>query len=310
MTSLKHLVIEILQARDLHVVERDGYLFARKGDREVPFLLLTSLDWAKVDDFLARFSGLAGKKVIATLVKLPPASLAALDRSVTVWDQDALEHELGRTRIEGVMGKRENGLVDELMADDFPRMVSPALLEDIRAPAVGERIVRPVVGLDDVKELSRQTVAGFAHRLELVPHFVYGYVCPLYMDGEKVGVEKGALSINSLTHRVESWNDRTEVIYALEMAHRTLEPSIGMDDAKRLARKELVKVNSYEKELIREENNVTIIEKRRVAPREEEIVLEDRGVFYIPIWCVEGVHGIMMVNAGTGKVLSEDYYRI
>ena len=243
---MKHLVIEILQARDLQVMERDGHLFARKGDREVPFLLLTSLDWAKVDDFLARFSGLAGKKVIATLVKLPPASLAALDRSVTVWDQDALEHELGRTRIEGVMGKRENGLVDELMADDFPRMVSPALLEDIRAPAVGERIVRPVVGLDDVKELSRQTVAGFAHRLELVPHFVYGYVCPLYMDGEKVGVEKGALSINSLTHRVESWNDRTEVIYALEMAIGPLEPSIGMDDAKRLARKELVKVNSRE----------------------------------------------------------------
>jgi hypothetical protein len=33
-------------------------------------------------------------------------------------------------------------------------------------------------------------------------------------------------------------------------------------------------------------------------------------VFYIPIWCVEGIHGIMIVNAGTGKIVSEDYYRL
>ncbi len=310
MTSLALLVSEILQARDFQTSQEDGYLLARKGPSEVVFCLLSTLDRPVVDAFMTRFKDHAGKKIIATLEAVPPSFIETLDRSVTIWDRDALEHEIGRTRIERVMGDRDHGLVDELVADDFPKLVSPELLEDISEPSVGERIVRPVIGVDDVKELSRQTVAGFRHRLELVPHYVYGYICPLYMGGEKVSVERGILSINGLTHKVESWSEKTDVVYALEVAHKRLEPSISMEDAKRLARRELIRVNSYEKENIREENHVTITEKKKVSPKEDEIVMEDRGVFYIPIWCVEGVHGIMVINAGTGKIVSEDYYRL
>lgn len=310
LTSLALLVTEILQAREFQTSQEDGYLLARKGSSEVVFCLLSTLDKTAVDAFMTRYKDRGGKKIIATLELVPPSFVETLDRSVTIWDRDALEHEIGRTRIEKVMGDTDHGLVDELVADDFPKMVSPELLEDIAEPSVGERIVRPVIGVDDVKELSRQTVAGFRHRLELVPHYVYGYVCPLYMGGEKISVEKGTLSINGLTHKVESWSEKTDVVYALEVAHKTLEPSIGMEDAKRLARRELIRVNSYDKENIREENHVTITEKKKVSPKEDEIVLEDRGMFYIPIWCVEGVHGIMVINAGTGKIVSEDYYRL
>jgi len=310
LTTLAHLVTEILQARDFEIAEVDGYLLATKGDSEVAFCLLSSLDKGTVDAFLARFKDRPGRKVVATLEAVPPSFVETLDRSVMIWDREALEHEIGRTRIEKVMGDRDHGLVDELVAEDFPKIVSPELLEDIPEPSVGERIVRPVIGADDVKELSRQTVAGFRHRLELVPHYVYGYICPLYMGEEKVSVERGTLSINGLTHKVESWSEKTDVVYALEVAHKRLEPSIGREDAQRLARRELMRVNSYDKENVREENHVTITEKRKVAPREEEIALEDRGTYYIPIWCVEGVHGIMIINAGTGKIVSEDYYRL
>jgi hypothetical protein len=307
---LAKLVAEILQARDFEVTEREDHMEARKGDREIVFLLMASIDRAAVDAFLARFRGRPGKKVIATLETVPQAFLDTLDRSVTVWDRSALEHEIGRTRIERVVGDRDHGLVDELVAEDYPKLVSPELLEDVKDASVGERIVRPVVGTEDIRELSRKTVSGFRYRLELVPHYVYGYICPLYMGEEKVGVERGTLSVNGLTHKVESWNDRTEVVYALEVSHRTLEPAIVTEDARRLAKRELVRVNSYDKESIREENHVTITEKRKVTPREDEIQLEDRGVFYIPIWCVEGVHGIIIVNASSGKIVSEDYYRL
>jgi len=307
---LAELIAEILQARDFAVTEREGYTVARKGDREVPFLLMATIDRAAVETFLTKFRNHPGKKVIATLETVPSSFLETLDRSVTVWDRSALEHEIGRTRIERVMGDQDHGLVDELVADDYPKLVSPELLEDVKDPSVGERIVRPVMGADDIRELSRKTVSGFRYRLELVPHYVYGYICPLYMGDDRVGVERGTLSVNGLTHKVESWNERTEVVYALEIVHRTLEPVITTEDARRLAKRELVRVNSYDKESIREENHVTITEKRKVTPREEEIQLEDRGIFYIPIWCVEGVHGIMIVNASSGKIVSEDYYRL
>lgn len=285
-------------------------MVARKDGREMLFLLMTTVDRAAADAFLAKFKNHPGKKVIATLETIPPAFLDNLDRSVTVWDRGALEHEIGRTRIERVVGDRDHGLVDELVAEDYPKLVSPELLEDAQDASVGERIVRPVIGTEDIRELSRKTVSGFRYRLELVPHYVYGYVCPLYMGEEKVGVEHGALSVNALTHKVESWNERTEVVYALEVSHRTLEPAITTEDARRMAKRELVRVNSYDKESIREENHVTITEKRKVTPREDGIQLEDRGVFYIPIWCVEGVHGIIIVNASSGKIVSEDYYRL
>jgi ribosomal protein L34 len=307
---LAHLVTEILQAREFQTTEEDGYLLAKKGSSEVAFCLLGSLDRAAVDGFLSRFKDFNGKKIIATLEPVPTSFVENLDRSVTIWDREALEHEIGRTRIEKVMGDRDHGLVDELVADDYPKIVSPELLENIPEPSVGERIIRPVIGVEDVKELSRQTVAGFRHRLELVPHYVYNYICPLYMGEEKVSVERGTLSINGLTHRVESWSEKSDLVYGLEVAHKRLEPSITVEDAKRLARRELVRVNSYDKEAVREENHVTITEKKKVSPKEDEIVLEDRGVFYIPIWCVEGVHGIMIINAGTGKIVSEDYYRL
>ncbi|MDW5561595.1 MAG: hypothetical protein SA339_00085 [Methanomassiliicoccus sp.] len=304
------LVAEIMQARDFEVTERQDHMLARKDGLEIVFFLMPSIDRPAADAFLSRFKSHPGKKVIATLETMPPAFLDSLDRSVTVWDRSALEHEIGRTRIERVMGDKDHGLVDELVAEDYPRLVSPELLEDVKDASVGERIVRPVVGTEDIRELSRKTVSGFRYRLELVPHYVYGYICPLYMGDEKVGVERGTLSVNGLTHKVESWNERTEVVYALEMTHRTLEPAIATEDARRMAKRELVRVNSYDKESIREENHVTITEKRRVTPREEDIALEDRGVFYIPIWCVEGVHGIIIVNASSGKIVSEDYYRL
>ncbi len=310
MTSLAKVVAEILQARDFEVIERDGHMVARKNGQEVLLFLMGTVDRAAADAFIAKCRGHRGKKVIATLEAIPPAFLDGLDRSVTVWDRGALEHEIGRTRIERVVGERDHGLVDELMAEDYPRLVSPELLEDVKDASVGERIVRPVLGVEDIRELSRKTVSGFRYRLELVPHYVYGYICPLYMGEEKVGVERGTLSVNALTHKVESWNDRTEVVYALEISHRTLEPAITTEDARRIAKRELVRVNSYDKESIREENHVTITEKRRVTPREAEIHLEDRGIYYIPIWCVEGVHGIIIVNASSGKIVSEDYYRL
>lgn len=304
------MITEILQAREFQITERDGYLFARRDKSEVVFCLVPSFDKEVVSDFLERFKEHPGKKVVATLDTLPPSALDAIDRAVAVWDREALEHEIGRTRIERIVGDHDHGLVDELIATDYPKIVSPEELDRLQDAEVGERIVRPVIGVADVKELSRQTVAGFRHRLELVPHFVFRYSCPLYMDGQRVSVEKGTLSVNGLTHRVESWAERTEVVYGLEVSHKRLDPTISGEDARRMARRELVRVHTFEKEHVHEENHITVTEKRKVAPREDEIDLVDKGVFFLPIWCVEGVHGVMIINAGTGKIVSEDYYRL
>ncbi len=307
---MKAVVLEILQSRDFEVSEQDGYLIAKKKDAEVAFCLLPSPDKATVDCFASYLKDFQGKKIVATLGVLPTSFLDSIDPTVLVWDREALEHEIGRTRIEKIVGERDHGLVDELIADDYPRTITPEQLEKIQDTGLGERIVRPIIEISDVKEISRQTVSGFRHRLELVPHYVYGYTCDLYMDGNRVASEKGTLSVNGLTQRVENWNERSEIVYALELNHRRLEPTLDSGDAKKLSKQAIVRMHSYDKEIIREEGHVTVMERKKVAPKEEEVKLDDMGIFYIPIWCVEGVHGVMIINASTGKIVSEDYYQL
>ncbi|MFP4546419.1 MAG: hypothetical protein ACLFPN_06180, partial [Methanomassiliicoccales archaeon] len=88
-----------------------------------------------------------------------------------------------------------------------------------------------------------------------------------------------------------------------------MEPMIDSEEASRLVREEVVRVHTYERELIREEGHATVMERKTLSPSSEEVSLRPEGIFYLPIWCVEGVHGVMIINAGTGKIISEDYYR-
>jgi len=310
LTSLTGVITEILKARDFVASERDGYLVGTKGENEVVFCLISQEDDKSIKAFLDQFKDFKGRKVIATLKGLPDSSAEALDAGVFVWDREAIEREIGRTRIEKIVGERDHGLVDELLADDYPKMVSPEELEKVQTAEVGERIVKPTININDVREISRQTVGGFRYRLELVPYYVYNYSCELYVEDRKLGSESGQLSVNALTKKVEKWNDKVEIVYSLEQSYRRLEPMLDAEEAKGLVKDEVVRMYSYEREIIKDSGQVTVVEKKRVSPRAEDVNLEGQGIFYSPIWCVEGIHGVMIVNAGTGKIISEDYYRL
>ncbi len=308
MTSLEQTISEILLSRDFETVERHGYLIGRKKKIEVAFCILVEFDEQKLRRFLEELQDFDGRKVVATLEELPTSVQRNLGPEVYVWDREAIEHEIGRTRVESIVGEKDHGLIDELSADDYPKMVSPEELEDLEYTDLGEQIVKPVIDMSDVKQISRQTVGGFRHMLELVPYYVFDYSCALYAEGKEMGAEEGTLSVNALTSKIEEWNKSHELVHSLELNHKRLEPIIDTEEAGTLLRGEVVQRHTYERELIREDGHVTVMEKKKLSPRGEEVHLEPRGIFYLPIWCVEGVHGVMIVNAGTGKIISEDYY--
>ena len=310
VTSLKAIITEILSWREFQVTERDGFLLAKKGDVEVIFCLIGAGEEKILPPFLDRFRTFTGKKVVVSLVPLPEIPPEKLDDGLVVWDRDAIVQEAGRTRIERLMGDHDHGLVDELLATDYPRMVSAAELSQLQEAEVGEKIVRPTIDVHDVKEIGMRTVGGFRHRLELVPYYVYDYSCKIALDGAGVVVERGRLSVNALTKKVEEWNSKAEVVFAIEQGHRRLEPVIESDIAASLVRMEVVRLHTSEREMISDEGSVTITERRKVAPRPDDIELVNQGIYYLPIWCVEGVHGVLIINAGTGKIVSEDYYKL
>lgn len=310
VTSLKALVTDILLGRDFKVTERDGYLMARKGEVEAAFCLISAGEERLLPAYLDRFRDFRGKKVIVSLVPLPEIPPENLDSSMVIWDREALEREVGRMHLETLVGDRDRGLVDDLVADDYPKLVRAEELERMQATDLGERIIRPTIDIRDVKEIGVRTVGGFRHRLELVPHFAFNYTCDLFMDNAMVGTERGRLSVNALTKKVEAWPENLDVVYALEQGHRRLDPTVDKEAAKKLVKQEVVRRHTLEKEIVRDQGHVMVTEKRRLAPRQDDIILEDLGLYYLPIWCVEGIHGVMIINAGTGKIISEDYYKL
>ena len=310
MTSLKSIVAEILSSRDFQVTEREGFLLAKKGEVEVILCLIGAGEESVLPAFLDRFKTFTGKKVIVSLVPLPEVTPEQLDPGLIIWDRDAVVQEIGRIRIEHLVGDHDHGLVDELLATDYPRMVSAEELSHLQEAEVGEKIVRPTIDVHDVKEIGMRTVGGFRHRLELVPYYVYDYSCKIVLDGSEVAVERGRLSVNALTKKVEEWNVKADVVFALEQGHRRLDSVVEPEDAEGLIRTEVLRRHTSEREIVSDEGSVTVTERRKVAPRPEHIELVSQGIYYLPIWCVEGVHGVLIINAGTGKIVSEDYYKL
>jgi hypothetical protein len=308
LSSLKALVSEILRSRDFSISEREGLFLGKKGEVEVIFCLLEEMDEGRVDDFLNRTKNFNGKKVLVSIGIIPDSLLSRLPSGTIVWDREAIEQEIGRVHIERIVGNRDHGLVDEFMADDYPKMVSAEDLDKIGVVEVGEKIVKPIIEANDVKEIGDRTVGAFRYRLELVPHFLYRYACALYIDEYKLGMQEGMIAINALTHKAMEWPEHTEIVYNLDMMHQRLEPSIDLEESRVFALDEIVLRHTSERDVVRESGAVTVTERKKVMPRREEIVLESHGIYYLPVWCVEGVKGVMILNAGTGKIISEDYY--
>ncbi len=309
MTSLRTVISEILQSRDFAISDMDGFLVGKRKDVEVVFLLLVDQDEKAFAEFNERFKDFKGKRVIATLLPLPDTLISKLDEHTFVWDREAIEHEIGRVHIEMIMGEKDHGLVDEFGADDYPKMVTAEDLDKATDQDFGEKIVRPIIEMDDVKQIAAQTVAGFLHRLELVPHYVFKYKAPLYIDENKLGIETGLLAVNALTHKVDAWPADLDIVFSLELTHKRLEPLIDIDEAKNLVMQEVIERHTFERDIVKEENHITVTEKKLVSPKSDSIELESLGIFYLPIWCIEGVKGVMILNASTGKIISEDYYR-
>ncbi|MCE5295790.1 MAG: hypothetical protein LLG16_01630 [Euryarchaeota archaeon] len=308
MSSLKAIVYDIMHSRDFGVVEEKGLLHCRKGDIEVLFYLMEGLDRKTLDDFLSKSSSFDGRKVLATLTVLPADFVEKLPKDIMVWDREAIEHEIGRVHIERVVGIKDPGLVDEFVADDYPKLVSSEELDRLEILEVGDKIVKPIVNASDAKEIGAKTVKGFRFRLELVPHYIYRYACALYIDEHRLGMQEGTIAINAMTNEPADWPDNTEFVLSIDQTHQRLEPMIDIDEARAFVLDEIMGRHTAERDVVRESGNVTVTERKKVTPKRDEIVLESLGVHYLPVWCVEGVKGVMVLNAGTGKVISEDYY--
>ena len=157
-----------------------------------------------------------------------------------------------------------------------------------------------------MKEIASNTIQGFKHELELVPHYVFNYNCTYEgKDGQNIQGH-GIVAVNALTGKYAGWDTEPELdnapIHLVQM-----EPKIDEENAIKIATHAVAQLNTEFKEIVIERDHATIIEKATFRPEEGNIVLEHQTLVMVPVWCVEGTHGVMILDGITGKIISEDY---
>jgi hypothetical protein len=267
-----------------------------RGGTEVEMLCCETPD-CDVLGFLGREGD--AHKIVASLIDIDPDVMMEIQGRATIWTRGMIEHEIGRVHIQKIIGEKEPGLLDELESRASP---------DHQTEEPKEHLVRPFVTSADVKEIGSKTVGGFRYRLELVPHHLFRYETAVRIDGVECGKVKGQIAINALTGVMAEWPIDSETVKSIDEAHRVLEPSVEREESRAVARKGIVALHTAERDVVMEAHGAVITERKKVMPTEADVLMEDMGLFFLPIWLVEGLRGVLIINAATGKIVSEDLY--
>lgn len=302
-------MVQILRSRNFAIEEKEGYLYGKRDDVSIVILAASEMIKDDVQDFVKNVSGFSGRKVVASLGRIDSAVQSYLQgNGIHYWGREEIEHELGNMQLATVSNVTGKSLVDEVISDEIPQRLSeppeqaiPVIVESARGEE--EQIVKPNVFLEDVKYLARHEIKGHKFDLELVPHYLFHYVLNLEGDKQKAGIA----AVNALTSQVEIWRWGFELVESIDLPHARQEPKIDFEQAKALAQELVSREYKSQVETIRDYGHSEVIERQR--PQKDSILLESKGLVYLPVWCVEGQGGAMIVNASSGKIISEHIHK-
>jgi len=305
LNTLKDHLVEILRSRDFEVAEKDGYLYGSREDVSVVVLAASQMLMEDVEDFIRNVADFHGRKIVASIGKADETVQTLLQkRGVYYWDREDVEHEIGSLQLRALGESAVKSLLDEVISDEVPQrpieppeQSIPIIVESTVEKS--ERIVKPNFSLEDVKYLARHEVQGYRFDLELVPHYLFHYVLNIGDDRQRAGI----VAVNALTSQIETWRWGFELVDSIDTQHTRREPKVDQERASELARESISKEYRSFTEQIKDFGHSEIIERKK--PQKDPMVIEPKGLVYLPVWCVEGKGGAMLVNSSSGKIMSE-----
>lgn len=305
MSTLKDYMVEILKSRDFSIEEKEGYLYGRRDDISIVILAASDMLLEDVEDFVRNMSGFSGRKVVASLGKVDESIQTYLqDTGVHYWGREEIEHEIGSMKLQTVSRGTGKSLIDEVISDDLPMrpleppdQAIPVIVESTQERA--ERIVKPNFGLEDIKHLARHEIQGHKFELELVPHYLFHYVLNLEDGKQRAGIA----AVNALTNHVETWRWGFELVDSIDVITSKREPKIDQEKAMKAAHDFIAKEYKSHAETVKDFGHSEIIERKK--PMKDPMTVDFKGLVYLPVWCIEGKGGAMIVNSSSGKIISE-----
>jgi hypothetical protein len=324
------IIKKILISYDFGIIaEKPNYILAEKDGSTVGAGMLATESPPMIPDLIAVMNEMPqnlDKLILATTHELTEdIEDFASQENILLWDRKKLEEEIGRAVLSGFAGdSKARELLESIKSEpegidasgpDMPDIsleVEPVPIGNSLTSEEdsGELIMKPRMTINEVSEISKKIVQGFRFDLELIPYYVFEYSCELMVEGQNTPqISSGIIAVNGLTNSAESWNFPFETVIELETTHTKLEPKVDENKAFVTAKETSIALNTREIQTVDDRGAVTIYEKKKVSPKEGAIDINRRGLIYLPVWCVEGSNGVMIINATTGKVVKEDIYR-
>ena len=324
MVSLKNIISHILQKHDFDIYEIDDILYGQNDGDLVTVGIYEKVTVNDVREHANKIADKEGRHIICVLEAGDVAIEEARRTGLIIWRRQDLENEIGQAMVNhinqaeeeviftGLLGNKEH-MLDQSPEPETPMAekerfpdTAPIIIETLGTEGQPQ-VLKSCLTLEDVKEISDNTIQGFKHDLELVPHYVFNYRC-IYEGKDNQEIEgAGIIAVNALTGKYTGWDKEPELETA-QSHHIQMEPKIDEENAIKIAIHAVAQLNTEFKEIIVERDHATIIEKATFRPEEENIKLERQTLVMVPVWCVEGKHGVMILDGITGKVISEDYY--
>jgi len=298
-------MVQILKSREFSVDEKEGYIFGKREDVSIVVMTASDMLLDDVQDFVKNVSGFPGRKIVVSLGKIDENVQSYLQsKGVHYWGREEIEHEVGNLQLSTVTNTNGKSLIDEVISDERPMRLAeppeqsiPVIVESVEERA--ERIVKPNIMLEDVKYLARHDIEGYKYELELVPHYLFHFVLTDADGKQKAGIA----AVNALTSHVETWRWGFELVDSIQLPHSKREPKIDYEVAKRIAQDMISKEYKSHTETVKDFGHSEIIERN--SAKKDAITVEPKGLVYLPVWCVEGKTGAMIVNSSSGKIISE-----
>jgi hypothetical protein len=172
----------------------------------------------------------------------------------------------------------------------------------------GFKIVKPAVSKDKAASMANKIVRGFRFNLELIPYYLFSYTCTFETDSMEDSINEGLIGINGLTSNIETWTKNFETTSYLDEEHTKLEVKFPYEKAVELVRNAVVELNTRLIETRDESESTVIFERKKLKPKSDAIEILNDGLYYLPVWCIEGSNGLMIIDASSGKIIKEDFF--
>jgi hypothetical protein len=252
-------------------------------------------------------------------------------QNTELWDRDDFEREIGKALLSDIPDAGGVGQADfKSLVDKTPEPASsenerheimvPFVLGEVPTTISGEKstetidtglnIMTPRVSKDEASIITKKVVRSFRFDLQLIPYYIFDYVCEISEGkGADQSLAKGTLGINTLSNTIEEWPDSFDTVSNLDQEYTKLEPSFSSEEALEKILEAVVSLNTREVESIEDRGTAIIIEKKKIRPKEDAMEISPRGMVYMPVWCVEGSNGVIIVDATIGRIIKEDIYK-